>query len=176
MIKNEAVIPVDNRVEIKDCATYFLYDPRNNRYTDKTVILYKDDRFGRVDQEVWSKWCDVIKEHIEELKHSEDFDDVCEKLYKLKIKGVGSEIIIATAAQIVYKYGLPIDDSCWRVGYLQTTSVCRALRRCCGKEYIHFLNYVIKDFGELSLPDKVLCVLSNADKIKAYLKQQIQRA
>ena len=118
----------------------------------------------------------MIEEHIEELKLSEDFDDVCEKLYKLKIKGVGSEIIIATAAQIVYKYGLPIDDSCWRVGYLQTTSVCRALRRCYGKEYIHSLNYVIKDFGELSLPDKVLCVLSNADKIKAYLKQKIQRA
>ena len=154
---------------IENCADYFYYDPRENRYTNNDLFPIMDTRFERnISIAVWEDWRRIVINNIDDLTNSNSFDEVCKKLERLKIEGIGSEAIILTAAEIAYKYDLPIDDSCWNVGFLQKASVIKLLKlHCHGERHIvDFLREQILHFGDLDLTSQIMCVIANSSIIR----------
>lgn len=156
-------------ISIEDCALYFYNDPRENRYTNDYLFPDMDDRFKRnIPNAIWEEWRTIVRSNIDNLIASNNFNEICEKLGQLKIKGIGSEAIISTAAQIAYKYELPIDDSCWNIGFLQKASVIKLLKLHSGKN-VHIADFLcehILHFGDLDLTTQVMCIVANTSIIK----------
>lgn len=166
----EIIVRGKREVNLRHCTDYFLADGEVNRYNNSEV-LYLENRLRRyVKVDVWEEWNHIVNSNIEELKASHSFDELCEKLSNLKIKGIGSESIIATAAQLAYKYDdIVIDDSCWHVGFLQEASICKLIRVKCGLMPRDFCNTYIPHFDALSDKAKILAIVAFADLIRRYI-------
>lgn len=153
------------------CADYFLVDGEINCY-NRSEDLHFEDRFkAYIKDEVWEEWNLVVNTNIDDLRTSESFDELCEKLTALKIKGIGIETIIDTAAQLAYKYDIVIDDSCWSVGYLQKASIVRFIKTKCECDPKDFCKNHIQRFVELNDRAKVLTVIAHADLIRKFILQ-----
>lgn len=156
-------------ISIENCADYFYNDPRENRYTNDDLFPDMDERFKRnIPKAIWEVWRTIVRNNIGNLIASNNFDEICNKLGQLKIKGIGSEAIISTAAQIAYKYDLPIDDSCWNIGFLQKSSVIKLLKLHIG-ETVHMVDFLcehIPHFGDLDLTSQIMCIVANTSIIK----------
>ncbi len=157
-------------VDLSDCASYFINDRRQNQYMgDENFPIQENWLKLRIEESVWDRWSEVVRENIEELRHSDSFDEICRKLQRKKIKGIGAEAIISTAAQIAYKYELPIDDSCWHIGYLQRASVFKLIRSY-NAGPLEFCLYNIFQFERLDSSERILCVIRYADLIKKFVR------
>ncbi len=157
-------------IDLSICALYFINDRRQNQYMgDETFPIQEDRLKTYIAEHIWDIWSEIVRDNINVLSHSDSFDEVCHKLQRMKIDGIGAEAIISTAAQIAYKYELPIDDSCWHIGYLQRASVFRLIRSY-NADPLEFCLDNIPQFERLDPSERVLCVIRYADLIKMYIR------
>ena len=154
------------------CSDYFLVDGETNRYNSSEDLYFEDRLKAYIRGDVWEEWNRVVNTNIDDLKTSESFDELCEKLTALKIKGIGVETIIDTAAQLAYKYDdIIIDDSCWSAEYLQKASIIEFIKINCECDPKDFCEIHIQRFVELNDRAKVLTLIANADSIRKYILQ-----
>ncbi len=84
-----------------------------NAYNEILNLHYNAERY--LPRVIRQQWEQIINQSLPDiLDRSNTYDDLCQELENLRIKGIGGKTIVQTAAELWNRYKeCSPDDSCW---------------------------------------------------------------
>jgi hypothetical protein len=135
----------------------------------KRITTYKPETqkpFRQIPNEIWAQWEQTIKQNCWRFQKAKTYDEIYDKLYRLKIRGVGDKTIRATANYLANKFNISLNSDSSHLMSNRVKSIIQKnglnLATVCREDFIA-INPLFK---ELTMLETIDFIIQFADRLE----------